>query len=533
MIAALSFLALVLAAPPDPVLATYREGEVTRKELDTWLLAQGRRDEPDPLRPHLEAIALAETLEREALERGIEKRPREAFWIADAEREVLAAALRRATSASVQVTDAEVTAYLEAHRSDTVKPRRARLRNIYKRVPDGASPEERSEVRRRAEEIRRRLVAGEEFEALAETESDSQTALRGGLIGDVKEGTLDPAVEKAAFALAPGEISPVIEGPDGFTILRCEGVTPGRVMPDAEARSRIREGLLSRRVEAEWTRTREELLRKAEAVYLPVGDGPADQDPVVARSRLGTVLLSHLRTSSGDPSLDGSRPALVRRLAEEQVFRLAASREAVARGLDRDERVRASQLWKRRKILATAQMAELVNARLKKPTPEEVREYFASRRESFRQPASYDVSILRLPYRVATLRADFDRAERTLARVRSGETSFEEASRAHSDHSSASAGGRLGWRTAVELAWLGPRGFKALQALRDGETSGLVQEDDAFLVLKLWGRREPRPMTLEEAAPAALQRLGNERTAALQKEIEAALTSRLELRTTP
>jgi parvulin-like peptidyl-prolyl isomerase len=74
-------------------------------------------------------------------------------------------------------------------------------------------------ARDKADELRSRLLAGEDFAALAEAESDCSTRARGGFLGGFDRGTMDEAFDRVAFALTEGEISPVVETPFGFHII--------------------------------------------------------------------------------------------------------------------------------------------------------------------------------------------------------------------------------------------------------------------------------------------------------------------------
>ena len=73
--------------------------------------------------------------------------------------------------------------------------------------------------RSRAEKIAERLRAGESFAQLARAESADPSAAQGGDLGNVSPGDLAEPLRSAAAALAPGEVSPVLETPAGFVLL--------------------------------------------------------------------------------------------------------------------------------------------------------------------------------------------------------------------------------------------------------------------------------------------------------------------------
>src|SRR5262245_48463977 len=270
----------LLLAPPSPqpgpspdaredarILAVYRGGDVTAREYRDYLRANGLPDDASRRRPALGSAAFVETLVAAAKASGVDAEPLTRFRVAEAQDALLVAELQRVTNEGVRVTDAEVAAELEAEKAELVRPRKVRLRNVFKKVPKGASVAERAAVRATLEAVRARLVAGEDFDAVAYAESDSQTRFQGGAFGMVAAGVLPPDVERVAFALKAGELSQPIETADGFTLLRCDEILESRTIPLDEARATIRRGLTTRAMDARWAALREELLREAAPRY--------------------------------------------------------------------------------------------------------------------------------------------------------------------------------------------------------------------------------------------------------------------------
>ena len=72
----------------------------------------------------------------------------------------------------------------------------------------------------KAQHLVTRLNAGEDFIALARAESIDPTADAGGLLGKVTRLTLPAVLKDALVGVAPGQLSPVVQIPTGFAILK-------------------------------------------------------------------------------------------------------------------------------------------------------------------------------------------------------------------------------------------------------------------------------------------------------------------------
>jgi len=127
--------------------------------------------------------------------------------------------MQREIRQRVSVTNEEIGAYYQEHRDEYEGKLRVRLQMISVPVPADGEPRVKAEQRAKAEAILKRIRAGEPFEALA-NETRQGPAQAGGDIGYVEKGTMHPSIDEVAFSIKPGEVSDIIETPQGFAIIR-------------------------------------------------------------------------------------------------------------------------------------------------------------------------------------------------------------------------------------------------------------------------------------------------------------------------
>ena len=92
-----------------------------------------------------------------------------------------------------------------------------------------AHPEEHDRQREAAARIRLALTQGTPWEEAVQESEDQESRPLNGLLGLVRRGELDPALERVVFTLRPGEISGVVAGALGYHVVyrpRLEDVRP-------------------------------------------------------------------------------------------------------------------------------------------------------------------------------------------------------------------------------------------------------------------------------------------------------------------
>jgi peptidyl-prolyl cis-trans isomerase SurA len=136
--------------------------------------------------------------------------------------------LEREINNRVTVTDSEVDDFLANLRKQARVDDAFDISHILIGVPEGASPKEVQEAKRKADEVRDSLLAGGNFEEAALVYSQGQEALKGGALGWKKAGQLPALFLDALERLQPGEISEVLRSPVGFHILKLNDRQAGK-----------------------------------------------------------------------------------------------------------------------------------------------------------------------------------------------------------------------------------------------------------------------------------------------------------------
>lgn len=93
------------------------------------------------------------------------------------------------------------------------------IAHILRRVDEDASVEEREERRREALQLRQRLAAGGSWEEANAQNDDVNARRNNGGLGVIGRGQMVPRFENVAYALQPGELSPVTETRFGYHLI--------------------------------------------------------------------------------------------------------------------------------------------------------------------------------------------------------------------------------------------------------------------------------------------------------------------------
>ncbi len=172
-----------------------------------------------------------------------------AGYAAALERELkVDAVLDKVGSRVVRVSDIDAELYYHYHPEQFQRPETRIARHILVTVNETLPENGRDDARVRIEAIAARLAREpKRFEEQALKHSECPTALQGGLLGEARRGQLYPELDAVLFQLEPMVLSPVLESPLGFHVLRCDAIHPAGRLPLNQVREKIREHLQEKR----------------------------------------------------------------------------------------------------------------------------------------------------------------------------------------------------------------------------------------------------------------------------------------------
>jgi len=149
-------------------------------------------------------------------------------------------------STVLEIEDETVRAFYDQHPGQFSTGELVQASHILIGLSPTASATERGQSLETARALREQAIAGNiDFANLARRHStDEATASNGGDLGMIERGQTGESFERALFSLELDEISPVVESPFGFHIIKAGRRQEGTITPFQQVRTQIRSILL-------------------------------------------------------------------------------------------------------------------------------------------------------------------------------------------------------------------------------------------------------------------------------------------------
>lgn len=156
---------------------------------------------------------------------------------------LVAKLLDQEVNQKVLVKPTDIATFYEKNPDRFQQGETMRASHILVVLPAGADDKTRAALRTRAEAALKAAKAGQDFARLARQYSQDSSARNGGDLGFFPRGQMVPAFDQAAFALAPGQVSDLVQTEFGYHIIKAGEKRPARVVPFVEAAAQIQEFL--------------------------------------------------------------------------------------------------------------------------------------------------------------------------------------------------------------------------------------------------------------------------------------------------
>jgi parvulin-like peptidyl-prolyl isomerase len=509
------------ATPSADAVASFRGGEVRRAELER---ARPQAPPPAEAGPGAEAkdwrteilqtIALRKVLAPEAA-----GEPRVKDSIRERHKAILGTALGHDLGwDNLAVTEEEIREQYRAHPEQYRDPEKIRFQHVFFRAEAAEmSSEERVLVRTRLENLRKEVLAGADFDAMAREYSQSADAQAGGWSSLKRGANVFDSFTDVAWGLKLNEVSGVIDTPNGFHIVKLKERIPAldRKYEDVKefARRRALEAkkVALQRAFVEEHGKRYGLLKRYDHLEDPKVADDAALITVGSRTFTMRELVERLPQPGLEHLFNGFFPSIHRfldRIALEELLALEAESRGIASRPEVAERLKLAA----EEVAAEAALEERIKRRVAEVPEKELRDFYTQNQKRYETTRTWDLDVIMLrPEGKETPWQVLKRAEALVARLRAGED-FATLARTHSRHYSAREGGRLEGLSDAALAGRVQSTAKfrrMLQGLKDGElgdamvaecydTDHLAFVRTGAIIVRLVRLHDPEPRPFEK-----------------------------------
>jgi len=214
---------------PDAVVLTIGSQTLTRAQFEVLLSAlatNGRPATTDAQRRQVaEQYAELETMAQEARKRKLDESAEVKQMMAIQADSFLANTLAKRISDETHFTDLDLRGYYDSHKGEYEEAQGSHILIRFKGSTVPLKPNEKDltdeEALAKAQDIRKKILAGADFTTLAKAESDDTgSAAKGGELGTFKHGQMVPPFDQAAFSVPIGEVSEPVKTQFGYHIIK-------------------------------------------------------------------------------------------------------------------------------------------------------------------------------------------------------------------------------------------------------------------------------------------------------------------------
>jgi len=218
-------------ASADPVIMTAGNVTIHKSEFEAALKTlpaeyQSMLSQPAGRKQFADDFLRMRLLASEGTKAGLQNDPEVLNQLNLMRENLVATAELKKIDSGITVSDAEVQkAYADnAKEYEQVKARHILIAPKGSPAAQAGKDLTDEQAKAKAEDLRKQILAGANFEELAKKESDDTgSGARGGDLGSFGHNQMVPEFEQAAFAAKVGEVTPVVKTQFGYHIIKVEG----------------------------------------------------------------------------------------------------------------------------------------------------------------------------------------------------------------------------------------------------------------------------------------------------------------------
>lgn len=343
----------------------------------------------------------------------------------------------------------------------------------------------------------RKIRSGESFENVAASFSkDGKSSMK-----TLVKGTGDAALETLLWKMNIGDISDPITNADGSaSIVMLTEINKAGVKPFDSVKSEIRNILLTKNMEAEYT------LRKSEMLF-----------SIHSRRYTLGEFYTEFKELSEIYQLEFSSFETKKQLVEQMI----AQELLLEQSSDKSSNEQEEHSYEEMKIQYLAQILhqDEVDEKLTEPTEEEIRDFYEKNKKDLIIPATVQLNLIWISQGENSEKKEqaFQKAKEALSAINNG-MSFAEAAKQYSEDPSADYGGQL--QGDLYKEYLVPPLAEAAFSLEINKVSDVLEYSDGYFILQVRSRTEEQVQSYDQAAEGIKSHLSEQQHVQLEMNME-------------
>ena len=161
------------------------------------------------------------------------------------------------------VTPVEIFVYYKSHQDEFVVPETVYASSLLIKKTENDSDEDYA----LSQQIRDKIINGENFSELAKRYSEDPYAQAGGDMGAVKQGEMIERIDIILFSLPEGEVSQIVETSVGYHIFKVNGKTQPKTLPFETVKDQVEQKIFNEKIGNVMNEYIKELREKAYIAY--------------------------------------------------------------------------------------------------------------------------------------------------------------------------------------------------------------------------------------------------------------------------